>query len=314
MTAGLGLLHAALTFPLAWLSGYHLPRRYGLLHQTWRGWLGDRLKIAALGGVFAMFAVELMYGLLRATPRWWLVAALVFCLVSVMIATIFPVWIVPLFYRLTPLGDAALRTRLLSLAARAGVPAVGVYVVDHSRKSRTANAALAGIGATRRIILFDTLVAEFAPAEIESVLAHELGHHVHGDVWRGLAVQGAVTVASLYVADVVLRRTAPALGLADLSDPAGLPWVVLVISVAGLCALPLVNAASRAMERRADDFALRTTRDSDAFVAAMERLGTLNLAERKPSRLKEFLLYSHPSLDRRIARGRRTPHGIDPRG
>jgi STE24 endopeptidase len=314
VAAGLGLLHAALTFPLSWLSGYHLPRRYGLLHQSWRGWLGDRLKIAALGAVFALFAVELMYALLRATPFWWLVAAVVFCIVSVAIATVFPVWIVPLFYRLTPLGDDTLRARLLSLAARAGVPAVGVYVVDHSRKSRTANAALTGIGRTRRIVLFDTLVTGFAPAEIESVLAHELAHHVHGDVWRGLAVHGAVTLASLYVADLVLRRTAPALGLAGLPDPAGLPWVVLVISVVGFCALPLVNGASRAMERSADDFALRLTRDPDAFIDAMERLGAFNLAERHPSRLKEFLLYSHPSLDRRIARARRRPHRVETRG
>src|SRR5687768_15762368 len=130
----LGAGHAVLTFPVSWLRGYYLPRRYGLLHQPWPAWLGDRLKAAALGTLFTLFAVELTYGLLRATPHWWLVAALAFTITSVVIATVFPIWIVPLFYRLTPLTDTGLRERLLALATRAGVPAIGVYVLDHSRK------------------------------------------------------------------------------------------------------------------------------------------------------------------------------------
>jgi STE24 endopeptidase len=309
IAALLGLAHAILTFPLGWLRGYHLPRRFGLLHQSFSGWLRDRAKAAALGALFAVFAVEATYALLRTTPYWWVVAAGVFWLASVAIATVFPVWIVPLFYRLTPLDDTALSARLRALAARAGIPVIGVYVVDQSRKSRTANAALAGIGRTRRIILFDTLVRDFTPDEIESVLAHELGHHVHADVWRGLAVHGVVTLASFWIADVVLRGTAPALGLPDLADPAGLPWVALVLGAAGFLALPFVNTASRAMEWGADDFALALTRDPDAFVGAMERLAALNLAERRPARLKEVLLHSHPSLDRRIARARARPIG-----
>lgn len=298
----LGVGQAALTFPLSWVRGYLLPRRVGLLHQPLRGWLLDRAKAAVLGALFGLFAVEAMYTLMRTTPYWWLAAAIVFWLASVLIATIFPVWIVPLFYRLTPLADQTLSARLMALAARARIPVVGVYVVDHSRKSRTANAALTGIGRTRRIILFDTLVRDFPADEIESVLAHELGHHVHADVWRGLAMHGAVTVASFWVCDAVLRATAPALALSTIADPAGLPWVALVLSAVGLIALPLVNGASRAMETSADDFALALTRNSAAFVGAMERLATLNLAERRPSRIKEILLFSHPALDRRIAR------------
>lgn len=303
VTVAIGMLSAGLTAPLAWLRGYHLPRRYGLLHQRLGSWLADRAKAAVLGGVLTVAVVEAIYALLRTTDVWWLVAAVVVWLLSVAVAAIFPVLIVPLFYRLTPLADPALSARLLALAARAGVRAVGVFVVDHSRKGRTANAALAGIGRTRRIILFDTLVAEFAPAEIESVLAHELGHHVHGDLARALTVQGLVTLASFWVTDRVLRMTASPLGLAHLGDPAGLPWLALVIAAAGLVALPLVNGLSRHMERRADDFACALA-DPAAFVDAMERLAALNLAERRPSRLKEILLHSHPAVDRRIARAR----------
>ena len=305
VAALLGILHVLFTFPLSWIRGYRLPKRFGLLHQPIGGWLRDRAKAAVLGGVFGLFAVETMYALMRSTEWWWLIAAVVFWFASMLIATILPVWIVPLFYRLTPLADAPLSARLTALAARARIPVVGVYVADHSRKSRTANAMLAGIGRTRRIILFDTLVRDFPPDEVESVLAHELGHHVHADVWRGLALHGVVTLATFWLADAALRATAPALGLSDIADPAGLPWVVLLLAAVGLVALPLVNGASRSMERSADDFALAVTENPGAFIAAMERLASLNLAERKPSRIKEILLFSHPALDRRIARAAR---------
>src|SRR5712692_4844914 len=275
--------HALLTFPLAWTRGWWLPRRYGLLHQSLGGWLADRAKAALLASALGLAAVEVVYALLRATPLWWLWAAAVFLAANVALAFVFPVWIVPLFYRLTPLADEELRERLLTLARRA------------------ANAAVIGLGRTRRIVLFDTLAARFTPEEIESVLAHELGHHVHGDARRGLAVQGALTLASFWLADGLLRAGAPAFGLAGASDPAGMPWLALVLLALSLVALPLGNAFSRWVERQADDFALATTGNPGAFIAAMERLAELNLAERRPSRLKELVLYSHPALDRRIA-------------
>jgi STE24 endopeptidase len=303
----LGAAHGALAFPLAWARGWWLPRRYGLLHQGLGAWLADRAKAAALAGALGLAAIELVYALLARTPYWWLAAAGVVFAAQVAIAFVLPVWIVPLFYRLTPLEDAALSTRLLALARRAGVPAVGVWVVDQSRKSRTANAAVVGFWRTRRIILFDTLLDRFPPDEIESVLAHELGHHAHGDLRRGLAVHGALTLATFGAADVLLRAGIPALGLAGPADPAGVAWLALVLLLLGLAALPLGNGFSRRIERQADDFALATTGDPAAFVGALERLGDLNLAERRPHRLKELVLYSHPALDRRIARARGEP-------
>ena len=235
--------------------------------------------------------------------RWWLAASVVFLAVYVALAVVLPVWIIPLFYRLTPLADEALRSRLLTLASRVGAPAIGVWVADQSRKSRTANAAVVGLGRTRRILLFDTML-EFAPSEVEAVLAHELGHHVHHDIWRGLAAQAVLTLASFAIAAVALRAGIEWWGLRDIADPAGLPWLAVVLGAVGLLALPLGNAYSRWIERRADDFALKVTADPDSFIGAMERLAALNLAERHPHRLKEMFLYSHPSIDRRIARAR----------
>jgi STE24 endopeptidase len=298
------VVHTALTFPLGLIRGYWLPKRFGLLHQPLGGWLMDRVKAALIGGALGLAAIETVYALLALTPLWWLWASAVVFVAQVALTAVLPIWIAPLFYRLTPLADEGLRERLLALARRAGVEAIGVFVADQSRKSRTANAAVVGLGRTRRIVLFDTLLADFPAAEIESVLAHELGHHVHDDVRRGLLVSGAVSVVTFWLAALALDAGVPLLGLDGRADPAGLPWLALVLVVLALVQLPLANGFSRWLERRADAFALATTGDAPAFIAAMERLGRLNLAEPSPSRFRELVFYSHPALERRIARAR----------
>jgi STE24 endopeptidase len=299
-----GALERVIDFPLTWVRGFVLPRRYGLLHQSFRSWLLDGAKAAAIGGLVGLVAVEVIYALLATTARWWLVAAVVLIAVQALLAFVFPVLLMPIFYRMSPLTDETVRARLQALAARAGIPIATVCVADQSRKSRTANAAVAGFGRTRRIVLFDTLVARFAPAEIEAVLAHELGHHARADVWRGLGAQAALTIVALWIADHLLRLGPRLWGLAGPADPAGLPWLALILSAVGVAATPLVNAFSRRLERRADDYALALTRDPAAFIGAMERLASLNLAQRAPHPVTEALLHSHPSIERRIARAR----------
>jgi len=301
----LGAGQGVLSLPLKLIRGFWLPRRFGLLHQRLGGWLADQLKAALIGGALGLAAVEIVYTLLALTSLWWIVAAAIFIAAQIAMAALVPIWIVPLFYRLTPLADSGLRDRLLALARRAGVAAIGVFVADQSRKSRTANAAVVGLGRTRRIILFDTLLAEFRPEEIESVLAHELGHHAHGDMRRGLLVNSVLTIVTLWLAGLGLDLGVALLGLSGPADPAGLPWLALVVMALGLVQLPLANGFSRWIERQADDFALATTGNARAFIGAMERLGGLNLAERRPNRLKEIFLYSHPALERRIARAER---------
>ena len=301
----LGAGQGVLTLPLKVIRGFWLPRRFGLLHQPLGGWLADQLKAALIGGALGLAAVEIVYALLALTPLWWIVAAAIFIAAQIAMAALVPIWIVPLFYRLTPLADSGLRDRLLALARRAGVAAIGVFVADQSRKSRTANAAVVGLGRTRRIILFDTLLAEFRPEEIESVLAHELGHHAHGDMRRGLLVNSVLTIVTMWLAALGLDLGVALVGLSGPADPAGLPWLALVVTALGLVQLPLANGFSRWIEQQADDFALATTGNARAFIGAMERLGGLNLAERRPNRLKEIFLYSHPALERRIARAER---------
>jgi STE24 endopeptidase len=300
----LGAGHQLLALPVSWLSGFLLPRHYGLSHQRLLSWLWDRAKGSLIGAGLATAATLIVYGLLRSTPWWWLWAAAAFFVGYALLALVTPIWLLPLFYRLTPLAEGDLRSRLLRLAERARVPAVGVWIADQSRRSRTANAAVTGLGRTRRILLFDTLVNRFEPDEVEAVLAHELGHHVAGDVWRGLALQGAITLAAFWVADRALAAGAGALGLSGPADLAGLPLLGLVTMGVSLIALPVINGCSRRVETRADDFALSLTGAPGPFIGAMERLASLNLAERDPHFLKELVLYSHPSVGRRIARAR----------
>jgi STE24 endopeptidase len=299
----LGTGHWLLSLPLRWLAGFLLPRRFGLLHQPFRRWLWDAVKAALIGGLLAVLGAEVVYALLRATSWWWLWGALVFLVGYSLLAWVAPVWLAPLFYRLTPLEDAGLRERLLGVAAKAGVPVLGVWIADQSRKSRTANAAVVGLRDTRRIVLFDTLISEFPAAEVEAVLAHEMAHQVHHDVERGLLVQGAVTLGTFWVAGRWLDAGVAQAGLSGPADLGGLPLLGLIFMVLGLVALPLANGWSRHVERQADDFALRMG-DPQAFIAAMERLADLNLAEREPHPVKEFLVFSHPSVTRRISRAR----------
>lgn len=298
------------TLPLHWLGGYWLPRRFGLLHQPFRRWLWDAVKAGLIGGMLGLLAVLIIYALLRVTPWWWLWGAAIFLAGYALLALVAPIWLVPLFYRLTPLPDGLLLTRLLALARRVGVPVTGVFVVDQSRKSRTANAAVTGLGRTRRILLFDTLLDEFTPEEVEAVLAHELAHQLHGDIRRGLLVQGALTLVTFWIADLALRWGVGWLGLDGPADIAGLPLFGLILMLVSLAALPVANGWSRRVEWQADRFALRTIPDPRAFIRSMERLATLNLAEREPHRLEELFLYSHPAIERRIAHARQFPHGL----
>jgi STE24 endopeptidase len=283
-------------------------------YHRWQFRLGALGLLLTAGYLVALLvtgaAAHLRDSLAARTLHWWQVvpSAVLILGAGHQLLTLPVSWLggfwLPRRHGLTPLADGDLRSRLLRLAERARVPAVGVWIADQSRRSRTANAALTGPGRTRRILLFDTLVSRFEPEEVEAVLAHELGHHVAGGVWRGLAVQGAVTLAAFWVADRALAAGAGARGLSGPADPAGLPLLGLVTMAVSLIALPVINGWSRRVETRADDFALRLTRAPGSFIGAMERLADINLAERDPHFLKELVLYSHPSVGRRIARAR----------
>jgi STE24 endopeptidase len=228
-------------------------------------------------------------------------------LLTVILANLGPVLLMPIFYKFTPLGEehAELAQRLLRLAEQAHTHVSGVFQFDMSRRTKAANAALTGLGNTRRIILGDTLLEEFTPDEIETVLAHELGHHVHKDIPVGILLNALTTLAGFYLAGVGLRWGASAFGANGPSDIAAFPVFLVMMGLYGLVTMPLGNAFSRWRERRADEYALQSTHKPEAFASAMARLANQNLADANPEPWVEFLLHSHPALSKRIAMAKR---------
>jgi STE24 endopeptidase len=303
--AGLFAAAEACALPLSAYQGFLLDRRYGIGRQTLAGWLVDSGKAAAVGLVLSLGAAELVYFALRLWPAWWwLPTGIAFGLLSALITFAAPVVLLPLFFHFEPLGRDSLRTRLLDLAARAGTRVLGAYEWKLGAKSRAANAALVGLGHTRRIVVSDTLLAEYSDDEVEVVLAHEIAHHVHGDVRTMIMADAALTCLALLCGHLALRRLGSSFGVRGMADVAGLPILLLTAGAVSLVTLPLVNAWSRAHERRADRFALDLTRNPDAFVSAMRRLGAQNLADEHPSRLVEWWFHSHPPLPQRIRAAR----------
>jgi Zn-dependent protease with chaperone function len=293
------------TIPIGFYSGFLLERRYQLSNESAAAWLIDRAKAFALGVVLGGGAAALVYWCIRQWPAgWWLAAGILFALLIVALTNVAPVLILPLFYTVKPLGNAALRARLLALAERAGARVLGAYEWGLAEKTKKANAALAGIGATRRILVSDTMLSEYSDDEIEVVLAHEIAHHVHGDIWKSIAFESALTLAGFYAAAQTLAAVVRPLGLSGVADVAGLPVLLLAAGAVSLVMVPLAHSMSRAFERNADRFALDLTKNPSAFISAMRRLGAQNLAEEHPSKLAQWLFYSHPPLAERIAAAR----------
>jgi STE24 endopeptidase len=291
-----------LTAPLAYYGGYVLPHRYGLSTMTLPAWLADLFKGLVLSLILESLAVEVIYVLLATQPQtWWLWTALILLFFTVIMANLAPVLILPIFYKFTPLPEGELTRRLLALAERAHTRVRGVFSMQMSRKTTAANAALMGLGNTRRIVLGDTMLDRYTPDEIEVVLAHELGHHVHHDLWKLIISQSILTLGGLYLVNLALHWAVDTqhyyLGLAD---PAIMPFLLLVTAIFGLVVMPISNGLSRAIEYQADEYALQTTKMVGAFKSAMTRLANQNLADIEPSPLIEFLFHDHPAISKRL--------------
>ena len=290
------------SLPLGFYSGFVLERRYGLSNERFGGWLLDQAKSFLVGVALAWCGAGLIYFFIRLSPEgWWLSAGAAFALLIVCLTNLAPLILLPLFYTVKPLDRESLRVRLLALADRAGARVLGAYEWGLSDKTKKANAALAGIGATRRILVSDTMLTEYSDEEIEVVLAHEIAHHVHGDIWKGIAFESALILVGFLLASRVLEALWGRFGLRGVADVAGLPLLLLAAGAVSLVMVPCAHAMSRAHERRADRFALDLTKNPSAFVSAMRRLKAQNLAEEDPSRIVQWLFYSHQPIRERIA-------------
>jgi STE24 endopeptidase len=293
-----------LELPLGYYSGFVLPHQYGQSNQTLGGWIKDLLLGWVLSALIGFPLLEAVYWLLRVTGElWWLWAALGYIVFAVVLSNLAPVLIMPLFNKFVPLGaeHAELVARLKALVERAGTKVSGVFRFDMSKRTKAANAALTGIGNTRRIILGDTLLNEFTMDEVETVIAHELGHHVHHDIPLFLTAGSVFGLAGLYLASLVLKWGVGAFGYNGPADIAALPLFALTLGLFSLVLTPLNNALSRWRERLADRYALEATHKPQAFADAMTRLANQNLAEADPEAWVVFFFYSHPPIRERVA-------------
>jgi STE24 endopeptidase len=298
--------YQALSLPIVWYQGFLLERRYGLGTATLSTWLIDYGKATVLLTLAAVPAAVVAYTTMQWWPwAWWLACAVCFAVALAGIAQLLPIALLPLFYRLEPLGRPELRGRLMSLCERARVPVLGCYVWRLGDKSRRVNAALVGAGSTRRILLSDTLLADYSDDEIEVILAHELAHHVHADFRTGLLVEFARLMVMLGAGSLMLRAGWKRFDLIDPADVAGLPLLAGAGLLVALATGPILNAWSRRNERRADAFALALTARPAAFRSVMRRMAAQNLAEERPSRAALWFFHTHPPVEQRIDQARR---------
>ncbi|MGC1210669.1 MAG: M48 family metallopeptidase [Micromonospora sp.] len=300
------LLADLLTLPFAaWRQT--VLTRYGLSTQGWGGWTVDLLKSYAVSAVIGALVLLGFYSVIRLAPRWWWAfgAAGAAGLV-VLLSFVLPVLVEPVFNKFTPMEPGPLRSELISMAARDGVPVRDVLVADASRRTRAVNAYVSGLGPTRRVVVYDTLLREATPEEVTSVVAHELGHARDRDVWVG-TLTGALGAAAAVVALYLIGSWPPLLRLAgvdQVAEPRAFPLLIALVTVAGLIATPVQALVSRHVEARADAHALALTGDPVTFEAMQRRLAGVNLADPDPPRWEYLYSASHPSTVERMAAAR----------
>lgn len=296
-----GTILKAIDLPFSFYSGYVLEHRFGLSRQTFGSWMKDQAKALAIGAPVSIAALELIYFLLRIRPdTWWIYASAAFITFIVVMANLAPVLLLPLFFKFKPVENADLQNRVNRLSRQTGTHVCGIFEWSLGEKTRKANAAVVGWGNTRRIIVSDTLLENFSGEEIEVIMAHELCHHVKNHIWYGMVLQSILTFIAFDIAHHVLVPASRFLGLNGIQDVANFPLLALVMTAVSLAVLPVANYFSRRLETQADLYALDVTGDALAFVSSMEKLADLNLANRTPNKLIEFIFYSHPSIEERI--------------
>jgi Zn-dependent protease with chaperone function len=299
------VLTTVLTLPLAYYAGYIRPHQYGLSNQSLAAWASDWVKGVALSGVGLAAVLWIPYLLLRRSPsRWWLYAGLASLPLTALLLVITPVWVDPLFNDYEPMQDKVLESNILALAQRAGISGSRVYQVDKSSETKLVNAYVTGIGTTKRIVLWDTLLEKLEDRQILFVTAHEMGHFVLRHTLAIIMATAILVTVSLYAvhrtAGGLIARFSPRFGFTDLTDVASFPLLLLLGSIVSFMLAPAVLGFSRHQEHEADRFALEITRDNHAAATTFVILQQENLVVPRPSRLYVLWRSSHPSLGDRV--------------
>ena len=301
--AVIGLAESLLMFPLSFISGFVLERRFNLSDQSFGGWIWERFKGILVGGPIAVILLVIFYAVLKRFPAfWWLIMGTVMLFFSIVLARLAPVLIFPLFYKFDKLKNAELSDRVSSLCQMVGMKVEGVYQFNLSKSTKKGNAAFTGIGRSKRVILGDTLLEKLLPDEILAILSHELGHFKLKHIWKSMAIGIVLTYTGLFLVSVIYRSLYQMLGFENPWQIAALPLIALLLTVYQFITGPLQNIYSRSNERAADDFAVGLMGNSALLISGLNKLSDQNLADRTPNPVVEFLFYSHPSVNKRIKR------------
>lgn len=296
-----GVVNSVITFPLKVYSGYILEHRFGLSNQSFISWIWDGIKGMLVGAVIGIPILLIFYYFLRTyETNWWLPVGIIMIIFSVILARLAPTLIFPLFYKFKPLDDGDLKDRILKRCREVGMSVKGIFQFDMSTKTKKANAAFAGIGKAKRIILGDTLLDEFNHDEIDIVFSHELGHYKLGHIKRMMAVSIVSTMIALFIAAQFYALSIGWFGFESVTQLAALPLLTIWMGLYGLLTGPIDNWLSRRHEYQADRFALELTGNKEAFKSTMTKLASMNLSDPEPPRWVEVLFHSHPTIKKRI--------------
>ncbi|MDZ7623376.1 MAG: M48 family metallopeptidase [Ignavibacteriaceae bacterium] len=297
----IGIVGSVLSFPVSYYSGYYLEHKYNLSNQTFWKWILEGLKGLLVSLVIGIPILLTFYYILNTFySLWWLPFAIIMFLFSVVLSQIFPVLILPIFYKLTPIDNDELKQRINSLATNARIKVENVYKFNMSKNTKKANAAFTGLGKTKRIILGDTLLDNYNIEEIESVIAHELGHYKKKHIIKNIIIGTASSFLTLFIIALLYQNSLSWFGFDSITQVAALPLLALWSMLIGIIQTPLGNILSRKFEYEADEYAVVETKNPSAFKNTLEKLTDQNLGDKDPHPFVEWFFYSHPSIKNRL--------------
>ena len=297
----IGILYYAISFPLNFYGSLVLERKFSLSNRTLGSWMVDESKKCIISALITLFLIEIFYLIARNTGiYWWFLCALFWIIFSIIFARLFPVIIIPMFYKYKILANNELRTKILTLAEKFKIKVLDVFEIDFSKNTKKSNAAVVGLGRTKRVILADNLVNEFTAEEVEVVMAHEMAHYKLGHLWKLLLLGAGSIIVFFFILSAVLVSAAGSLKIKDMFNISLFPVICIAYIIYSTLTMPIHSAISRKLEEDADRTALKMTGLRDPFISLMKKLGQKNLSDENPNKIVEIFIYDHPPIKRRI--------------
>lgn len=299
----IGIVSSVVSFPVKYYVEFYLEHKYELSNQTVWQWLWEDFKGLLVGLVIGVPILLLFYWvMLTFGSLWWLVFSIAMFFISVVLAQIVPIIILPIFYKITPIENEEIKKRVLALAKDVKMKVENVFQFDMSKNTKKANAAFTGLGKTKRIILGDTLLDSYTEDEIETVLAHEFGHYKHKHIIKNLFIGTISSFLTFFLIAKLYELSLSWFGFLTITEISALPILSVWAMLIGLLTTPIGNIISRKFEYEADEYAIKITGKAEAFINTLEKLTDQNLGDKDPHPFVEWFFYSHPSVAKRKKR------------